>query len=232
MNVGPEGETKFAYAREVALALVGNVDSSVESVTLYGVDDEGTVSRTQTSVTGSSATSLRSSLLQMEPVVTTTERTSTATRKHASPVGRQRVAGLLTSGNTSFEQRLRPFFDSQRRERASGEQNPIQLAIQRERARVDDRLSVLVLTDDSESRRVWDSIQYATRVADDVSVFLTPHVLFAPDGLADLEAAYEAYRSFEDFRAELDRIRGVRAYEVAPSDRLRTVVQARRAREQ
>lgn len=231
MNVGPEGETKFAYAREVALALVGNIDPGVESLTLYGVDDEGIVSRVQTAVTGGTATSLRSSLLEMEPTPTrTAERRPAATRRHASPVGRQQVAGRLGTGASSFEERLRPFFDIQYRERAAGEQNPIQLAIQRERASVDERLSVLVLTDDSESRRVWDTVQYATGVADDVSLFLTPHVLFAPEGLADLEAAYEAYRTFEEFRAELDRVRNVRAYEVAPSDRLQTVIQARRTR--
>jgi hypothetical protein len=228
MNVGPGGETKFAYAREVALALMGNVDTSVESLTLYGVDDEGIISRTQMAVTGASGTSFRSALHQMEPAPTvTSESTPAATRKNASPIGRQRIVGRLSNGNTSFEQRLRPYFDSQYRELASGDQNPIQLAIQRERATVDDRLSVLILTDDSDSRRVWDSVQYATRVTDDVSLFLTPDVLFATEGLADLEAAYEAYRTFEEFRAELDRIRGVRAYEVAPSDRLQTIVQSR-----
>jgi hypothetical protein len=229
MDVGPAGETKFDYAREVALALVANVDTSVESVTLYGVDDEGILSRTQTAVAGGGVNSLRNSLHQMEPAPTkTTDRSPAATRTHASPVGRRQVADRLDTGDSSFEQRLRPFFDRRYHELVSEEQNAIQLAIQRERSTVEDRLSVLVLTDDSDSRRVWDSAQFATRVADDVSLFLTPHVLFAPEGLADLEAAYEAYRTFEEFRAELDRLRGVRAYEVAPSDRLRTVVQSRR----
>ncbi|AUV82536.1 hypothetical protein C2R22_13545 [Salinigranum rubrum] len=230
MNVGPEGETKFAYAREFALALVGSADAAFDSLAIYGVDEEGIVSRTQSAVTGGGATSLHEALLRMTPQ-STGER-NTATRRYASPVGRQRVAGRLGSGDSSFEERLRPFFRLQHRELVSGEKNPIQLAIQREQAMVDDRLSVLIVTDDSDPRRVWDSVQFGTRVADDVSVFLTPHVLFAPDGLADLEAAYEAYRTFEEFRTELDRMRGVRAFEVAPSDRLRTVVESRRTQSQ
>jgi hypothetical protein len=229
MNVGPAGGTKFDYAREVALALVTDIDTDVESITLYGVDDDGIVSRTQTAVTGGKALSLRTSLLQMDASANDEPRRA-PTRPHASPVGRQRVAGRLGTGDSAFEQRLRPFFGAQYRELATEEQTPIQLAIQRERAMADGQLSVVVLTDDSDSRRVWDSVQFATRVADEVSLFLTPHVLFAPEGLTDLEAAYEAYRTFEEFRAELDRTRGVRAFEVAPSDRLRAVVESRRAR--
>jgi len=61
-------------------------------------------------------------------------------------------------------------------------------------------------------------------------VFLTPSILFDPGGLVDLEAAYDRYVEFEEFRRDLARLPGVSAFEVGPGDRLDAVLATGRDR--
>jgi hypothetical protein len=92
----------------------------------------------------------------------------------------------------------------------------------------DDEFSVVILTDDTDPKRLWDLVQYCRGTVDQVMLFLTPHVLFEPGGLDDLETAYERYLEFEEFRRELDGLPNVTAFEVGPGDRLDAIINARR----
>jgi hypothetical protein len=84
---------------------------------------------------------------------------------------------------------------------------------------------VIVATDDTAPDRVRGAIRAINR--DERAVlYLTPHVLFEPGGLTDLERAYERYWEFERFRCELDRLPNAEAFEVAPGDRLDVVLDA------
>jgi hypothetical protein len=103
-------------------------------------------------------------------------------------------------------------------------------AIQREHVATDDKLSVVLVTDDTEPRRVRETVQFARQTANQVTLFLTPHVLFEPSGLDDLETAYQRYLDFERFRQELDRLPNVTAFEVGPGDRLSAILESRRTR--
>jgi hypothetical protein len=106
------------------------------------------------------------------------------------------------------------------------------MAIRRERIETDDEFSVIILTDDTAQKRVWDLVQFCQGTADRVTLFLTPHVLFEPGGLDDLEDAYERYLRFEEFRQELDGLPNVTAFEVGPGDRLDAILSSRRASRQ
>ena len=65
-----------------------------------------------------------------------------------------------------------------------------------------------------------------------VTLFITPTVLYDPDALATPAAAYETYRSFEEFRQQLERIDDVTVLEVAPGDRLDGLLSAYQRSEQ
>jgi hypothetical protein len=81
------------------------------------------------------------------------------------------------------------------------------------------QLTVILTTDDARTQ-LQHIVERAATHNSTVLVFITPTVLFDTDGLGDLEAAYHRYRSFEQFRAELEQNNRVVAYEVGPSDRL------------
>jgi len=223
MDTGQPGETKLAYAREVALGFVESAASQFDSLTLYGVDDDEILTRHETESTGESLARLRAPLLEFGSSGSQTA--SAPQRSYTSPVSRRRLARQLRAGETTFDERLSPFFGSQPRIE-SQDDDPIRTAINRERVHTEDELSVVLVTDDTDSDRLWGNVQYAHRAAADVTVFLTPHVLFEPGGLSDIERAYERYRTFEDLRCELDRLPSVAAYEVGPGDRFATVLGA------
>jgi hypothetical protein len=82
----------------------------------------------------------------------------------------------------------------------------------------------VIFTDDTHRAEVRETVRLAQRGDNRVLVFLTPTVLFEPGGLADLEGAYDRYRSFESFRRDLARLRRVSAFEVGPGDRLDAVL--------
>ena len=88
----------------------------------------------------------------------------------------------------------------------------------------------VLLTDDTHRTETRETAKLARRGSGRCLVFLTPTVLFEPGGLADLESAYARYREFEEFRRGLDSLDRVRAFEVAPGDRIGALLADRRRR--
>ena len=86
----------------------------------------------------------------------------------------------------------------------------------------------IFVTDDSNRAELTEAVRLARRGDDAVLVFLTPSVLFEPRALTDLEAAYDRYVEFEEYRRSLARLDRVQAYEIAPGDRLGRILAHRR----
>jgi uncharacterized protein (DUF58 family) len=229
MGVGPAGETKFDYARAATLGFLENAESVFDSVTLYAVDGDAVLSRRRTPSAGRAARSLRDPQFALRPRSGGGSGGATTSRPRVSPLDRGRVAGRLRDGHSTFDRRLAPYFGSRVRTDAVDE-DPVRTAVRRERGATEDDLGVVLVTDDTAPNRVRETVRYARRTADRVTLFLTPQVLFEPGGLDDLETAYERYLEFEEFRRELDRLPNVYAFEVGPGDRLGAIVDSRRAR--
>jgi uncharacterized protein (DUF58 family) len=228
MGVGPAGETKFDYARELALGLLEDSESLFDTVALYGVDEETIVSQHRSQSAAEARTVLRDPLLRFRPAGTGSG-TPTAPTSRVGSHARTHVAGRLQDGTAAFDRKLGPFFRS-RPPVEGAHDDPIRTALRREQTSVDGDLGVVLLTDDTDPGRVWETVRFASRTAERVTLFLTPHVLFEPGGLDDLETAYERYLEFEAFRRRLDDLPNVTAFEVGPRDRFRTVVDSRRRR--
>lgn len=241
MAVGPPGETKFDYAREVALGFLESVESAFDSVALYGVDDDAVAARYSSQSATQAAGMLRGPLIGLQPKAQasqsqsqlgshtgsgTARSTPTAARR-LSALSRSRVAGRLGDDTSPFDRKLGPYLSAPGRIDVDDE-DPIRAAVRKERMVTDDEFSVVILTDDTDPKRLWDLVQYCRGTVDQVMLFLTPHVLFEPGGLDDLETAYERYLEFEEFRRELDGLPNVTAFEVGPGDRLDAIINARR----
>jgi hypothetical protein len=233
MAVGPPGETKFDYAREVTLGFLESIDSAFDSAALYAADDEAITARYRSESAARAAQTLRGPLFQLQPRTSQTAGGSSPTGqpKQLSTIARSRIAGRLRDGTSAFERTLGPYLSAPGRIDTDDE-DPIRMAIRRERIETDDEFSVIILTDDTAQKRVWDLVQFCQGTADRVTLFLTPHVLFEPGGLDDLEDAYERYLRFEEFRQELDGLPNVTAFEVGPGDRLDAILSSRRASRQ
>ena len=226
MDVGPAGETKLDYAREVALAVAGDAREHDDPLGLYAVGDEGTtVTRPPASTPGTYA-AIRRTLHGL----TATAATGTADRPSNGPSTARTRADRLADDPSAFGTHLRPFFAESATYVDRIDDEPLFRTARVSLGRLRGTLWTVLLTDDTDRAQVREAVKVARRGDDHVVVFLTPDVLFDPGGLADLEAAYERYRDFEAFRRALARMDRVSAFEVAPGDRIHAVVDAQRRR--
>lgn len=75
----------------------------------------------------------------------------------------------------------------------------------------------VICTDDSNPSELRDTVGLAQRNTTEVVVFITPSAAFEPDVIADLDTAYERYRTFDQFRRKLTEMESVTTYEVGSS---------------
>ncbi|WP_101297054.1 DUF58 domain-containing protein [Halegenticoccus soli] len=230
MAVGREGETMLDYAREVALSFVSSARELSDPLGLYAVGDGGLTVRLRPSTEPANYSTIRRKLHDLEP--TRSEgRLSTGDREPAmSPAAAHTATVRLKGDDADFATTLRPFFRAGERYVRRIDGDPLFETVRTEIGRLRGSVWTVIVTDDSARRHVREAVKLAARNDDRVLVFLTPRVLFEPGGLADLEAAYRRYVSFEEFRRELDRHPHVTALEVGPGDRLDALLGAQRRR--
>jgi uncharacterized protein (DUF58 family) len=253
LSVGTAAERKFAYLREAALATAASARRLGDPIGLLSVDEEGLTTRLDPATGPGHYTSVRRRLLDLEPTETgqssrsgrdavlprtIDERITDGTSAAGSPdrsrlltdTVREPGAGRITESD-AFTRTLEPFYATNQH-RARFESDPLLGAVQTAAGTYHDRIWTIIFTDDSEPEALYETVRYARSKNNDVLVLLTPSVLFAPGGLADVERAYDRYRRFESFRQKLDRLDRVTALEVTPEDRLATVLGAGRERVQ
>lgn len=244
MQVGPVDSCMLDYVREVALGLVALAEQNGDPLGCYVVGDDGLSMAATPSTAPHAYQRVRTVLHDQTATASdrsmTGQRAATYTRLRSPDPSQGRqftstrantVARVLAGDGSTFARTLAPFFDTTPTTPAGRDgMRPLVGAIERLHAdRTGSRWTIL-LTGDTNRNEVRKAVQRARNDGDQVFVFLTPEVLFATDGLADVERAYERYADFERFRRELDRLGGVTAFEVGPGDRLQTVLDARRER--
>lgn len=227
MNDGPEGETKFDYARHVALSLVEQVQERTDPLGLYAVDDTGVTDRLPPRSSNQHYAAVRSRLHEL--AVKPGDALTTMDRDRWS-AARTRALATLDDDGSPFATRLRPYAGSLMTDTQTIENEPLTAAIRTHIQRLGSGTWTVLITDDSHRAEVREAVLLARHRGDRVLVMLTPTVLFESGGFTDLSAAYNAYSEFESFRRSLDRLERVSAVEVAPGDRL-SVVQATGRRE-
>ncbi|XVH32209.1 DUF58 domain-containing protein [Haloferacaceae archaeon DSL9] len=221
--VGPEGRTAFAYLRAVALGISHRAERESEPLGLVTVDDAGVQTVQLPTAAPQHYARIRRRLHDCRP--TPTE--GIARESSTSPTRRTRAAAALAGDDGEFGRTLAPYFSSIAAvERVADD--PRYAAMRRIRERVGGMRLTIILTDDTDRTELRETVRLATENGGHALVMLAPQVLFASDALADIDAAYDRYADFEAFRADLDRLPRVSAFEVGPGDRLEAVLSAHR----
>jgi uncharacterized protein (DUF58 family) len=231
MGDGPDGETKFDYARQVALAVVGHARERGDPVAFYAVGEGGLLADQPPTATNEGYATVERRLRALEPEQSPPEESAegslrpTTTR---SPAVARRRADRLRSDGSAFATRLEPFFADADPYVERITEDPLYRTARTRLDRLNGAVTAVVLTDDARPTETREVAKVARRSNDHVLAFLTPTALF--DGDHDLEAAYGRYADFERFRRELTNLDRVSAYEVGPGDRLDALLAANRTR--
>lgn len=225
MATGGPGESKLAYLREVALSIASRARDQRDPTGLVTVTSDGVDSHLPSGTTPEHTATLRRLLLDLS-----TENGTTSSRNETQLVTRLAgEPGMAVTGD-AFARTLEPFL-ADRDYAWRFDDRPLANGVTVATARESPPVWTLIATDDTNPVEVRAAVDIARAKAGHVLVLLTPSVLFEPAGMGNLEGAYRRYVRFEEFRSELDAIESVTALEVAPGDRLSSIlsVDTRRA---
>jgi uncharacterized protein (DUF58 family) len=230
MGTGPAGRTKLEYARELALGFVASARTMNDPLGLYAVGNEGLTARYPPRGSRVHYGRLRNTLHELEATTPAEGEHSESAPFEHGPSDARRIASALENERTAFARTLAPYVEAQERYVERLGEDPL---FETARAHVptgrEGRWTVL-LTDDADRASVRETVDALRHHDAHALVFLLPTVLFEPGGLSDLEAAYDRYREFEDYRRTLASLPRVSAFEVGPQDRIDALLAARRRR--
>jgi uncharacterized protein (DUF58 family) len=226
MATGEAGETKLDYAREVALAFVNSAQSLRSRIGLYTVGDDGLTNSLSPHSSSEHYLRVRRVLGDLQPIGTD-ETPRRARRPRRSTGETTRASAALADDDSAFGRTLRPYFDARTSYVSRIDEQPLAGTVRQRSMQLNDAVWSVIVTDDTNREAVSEAVKFARQGNGQVMVFLTPSTLFEPGGLADLEAAYEAYASFESFRRSLSGLERVSAFEVGPGRRLSALLSAR-----
>lgn len=228
MGTGPDGGTKFDYARQVALGIVGRARRDNEPVRVYEVGEGGLLARHGPTTTTQEYALLERRLRKIGPQesasgngsATAAEGSAEAT-KSPSTVRRQ---GQRLLDDSAFGNRLRPFFEERDAYAERIADDPLYGAAKLHLSEANETMTTAVLTDDADPVETREVVKFVRRHSNHVLAFLTPTVLFEDGEAMDPETDYERYVDFERFRRRLAGIGRVSAFEVGPGDELESLL--------
>lgn len=215
-----DNNTQLAYLREVALSILSNAESGGDALGLLTVGDEGLTTVIPPTQNERDHTRIREQLLTLTPT-TNTPPTSSVDLSH--PDTSRDLLEKLGDEESKFSSILQDFAEIAPSYVERFETSPLYGAIEYiQSAPFNGQLTIILTTDEERQQLHYIAQEAANNTT--VLLFIAPAVLFDMDSLADVEAAYHQYLSFEEFRTELERTDSVVAYEVGPSERLATLI--------
>lgn len=225
---GDEGRTKFAYLREVLLAMTDVAEGLDDPLGITAIDDDGITAQIDPSQTRNQYESVRTRLHELTP--TGSQSHGEQRQQAATQATRANTVGTVLQGDTTeYGTTLQPYYASRKTHVERVTDEPLFHAVNQLSDSEPTRLLV-VATDDTHRRELQEAVKLAVQRGNQVVAFLTPNALFERYALADMEATYEAYVSFEEFRRTLDRLPRTRVFEVGPGDRIDAALRAGRTR--
>jgi len=142
-----------------------------------------------------------------------------------------RAGARLAGDDSQFARRLQPLLEDATPYLHRVESDPLFSAARTYLGRLQGTVWTVLITDDTRRGELRETVRLARRGNDHVLVILAPRTLFAADGLADLDAAYRQYSEFDEFRRELASMDRVEALELAPGDRVETIIERQGGRQ-
>jgi len=247
LDEGPPGESKLDYLRAAGLAITEYAASLDDPLGLVTVGESGLTRDISPSTRADQYETVREALLSLTPTgvdetmevsldegsTATHSSTSVATKANAAlPLQeRQRISTLLAQQEpNAFTETLAPFFTRQSKYIQQIDDQPLLGAVKAATYNRPGHGLTVFCTDDSNRVELVEAVRRATHDGGTVLVLLTPSALFAPATARTAEELYRSYLNFEEFRQELDNREAVTALEIAPKERLETVLATNQAR--
>jgi len=229
---GPPDETKLDCLRAVALAITRAAADAGDPLGLLTVGEAGVTTRHPIATGPEQYRTVRRVLYSLE-VEGTDDGSRGPVRGRWS--GLERWPALARGGSTlerahpslfeddsAFARTLRPFYAN--RNPIAIDANPLYRGLRSVVNREPGSVWTVILTDDSALEELHETVGLARADDRSVLVALAPTVLYESGGFDSIEAAFDQYRTFERHRRALGRMDRVTALEVAPADRLSTVL--------
>jgi uncharacterized protein (DUF58 family) len=226
MATGVTGETELEYARQVALAFVEYARSEREPLGLYTIGNEGITVRYRPTAEAESYSKIQTALYDLTPMDSSRSSSEQRREEAAEPRDIRRNADRLQDDDSPFGTNLRTFFATAETYVQHIADDPLYNTVRTQLAEIEGTVTAVVVTDDRNRAEVREAVTLAGRHCGEVVVLLAPRVLFEQGGLTDMEAAYDQYTDFEEFRRDLAQMDGVAAFEIAPGDRLDALLTA------
>lgn len=221
MADGDDRQTKLDYARHWALSLVEEAQKNANPLGLYAVDDDGVSVQLPPKEAGNHYATVRSHL---HTLASTPDGGPVHEERNRWSASRTRRIAAL-AGDSTFTTRLQPYAETTAK-RQEVDNDPLLAVVRTHIDRLQGKTWTVIISDDTHRAELREAALFARRGGDQVLLVLTPTVLFESGGFADLAAAHDHYREFETFRQSLDRLDRISAVELAPGDRLSTVLSA------
>jgi len=210
-------ETPLEYIREAALAMAASAVDNSDPLSLWTVGDGGLTETLAAGSTPAAYTRIRSTLLGLTP-------TSSTTNHRPAPTRQIRTVVESLDVETPARQTLQQYATEAATATKSVRDDAFVDAVHRARTQIDSDVWLVLITTDADPMRLRESIKLATQGGREVLVLIVPTVLFQRTRLDTITDAYDAYSEFEQLRRELDSHPRVTALEVAPGERLRTLL--------
>jgi uncharacterized protein (DUF58 family) len=222
MGEGPDGETKLAFARQVALAIVASAQELGDPLGCYTVGDAGVTTTVAPRTTAGHYRTVTDRLHDLAP----TSVDPTAPGDAAVAPARARRLATQLPDTEAFGTRLKPFFEATDTYVRRVADRPLFEAARLATARHSGTTRTIIITDDEDRTALRETVNLARRGGGTVVVYLTPSALFASASVREIDTMYQRYTQFEQFRRDLMTLQRVSAFEVGPSDRLAAVLAA------
>jgi len=219
---GAPGNTKLDHLKSVAAAFQQRAETTRDPLGYLTIGDAGV---TETRLPVARTEAYRSCQHRINDLDAETEPPATA---HATAAATGRVTGavdLTADTQSPMETMLLAYRNATGSKRHLPNQ-PLYNGFQAAPQEIRSADLLVICTDDSSPSELRNTVGLARRNATEVIVFITPSMAFDTDLLTDLDTAYDRYRTFDQFRRNLNDIDSVTAYEVGPPDQISTILSA------
>jgi len=220
MGDGPPGETKLDHLKAVAAAFQQRAEAIRDPLGYLTVDDAG-VTASMSPVARTEA--YKSCQHRINDLNTETESPATTNVSLGHLKTMTRSVSPMAATHSPMEMMLLAYRDAAGSRRHLPNQ-PLYNGFQAAPHEIRSANLVVICTDDSNRNELRNTVGLARHNASEVVVFITPTVAFDKDLITDLDAAYERYQAFDQFRRELNGIGSVTAYEVGSPDPISAIL--------
>ena len=212
------------YAIHAGLAFVDSAREVRDPLACFTVGDGGVTGEYWPGTGAEHYRSIASHLRSSTPTVST-ERASrpavgTPTRDATDAVAR---ATTLAGDEDRFARTLAPFLEDIDPYVHRVDDQPLYAAVRTYLGSFQGSVFAVILTDDSRRAELREAVKFASRGTNSALAVLTPKALF--DGSVTPAERRQQHGEFEAFRQSLSAMAGVRALELAPDDRVSSVLE-------